>query len=132
MTVYWFQDLAIDNDGIIDQQHKQLFILFNELEEAIQAKRGYTALRDMGERLARYCLEHFTAEEALMRAKGFEEVDTHAKEHEGFIEKVMSLEFNPDDPSNHPAEVLDFLRQWLINHIRGRDTRIRPLLVATV
>jgi len=50
----------------VDTQHQALFRMVNELHDAIIANKDQSVLFPTLERLAKYTVEHFKTEEALM------------------------------------------------------------------
>lgn len=127
MPVYWYEGLSV-NISAIDSQHKKLLDMINDLEDAIAKKRATRELAALSDRMADYAKEHFATEERLMQDHAFPGLDEHVAEHEAFIDKVMALEFAPDDWGNEPEAVLDFLRGWLVQHIHGTDQLYGPFL----
>lgn len=106
----------------VDEQHKVLLALLNDLNEALlhaDAEGGYVRARAGAMNYAR---EHLRQEEALMLKVGFPRFDKHKVKHEEFLAHVMSLPEHPDDLDRAAAEkLLAFLRDWLVDHIMGGD-----------
>lgn len=123
MPVFWYDGLSLGHEDI-DRQHQGLFDLVNELEEAIMQQRSLTILADVVERLNVYAAEHFAAEERLMREHRYPGFAAHQQAHELFIEKVMSFNFMPDAYEHPSKELYQFLRTWLIEHIRIVDKAV--------
>lgn len=109
-------------DELIDEQHKSLIAMLNDLAEAESedvAEAAYTCLSRMGN----YAREHFRAEEALMREKGYPDLAKHIAEHTEFINKVVEYQdavFNKYVPFQ---DMLEFLNNWLVGHIITSDQK---------
>ena len=117
----WDDSLSVGIEEI-DEQHKRLLALLNDLNEALlhsDAKGGYARARAGA--LA-YAREHLSQEEALMRQTGFPRYDRHKTQHEEFMAHVNILPEHPGRLDREAAEMLlAFLRDWLVEHIMGGD-----------
>ncbi len=109
----------------IDMQHRRLVGMINELSDAMLEQRGYRAVPHILEELIDYVHQHFADEEKVMKECNFPEMDQHVEEHRGFAEKV--IEFKDMYYQEHELdtrELLDFLCDWLKNHITVNDKEI--------
>jgi adenylate cyclase len=107
---------------MIDDQHKLLFDIMNDLHKAIKFKRGQEVLNRILNNLNLYVLTHFTMEEELMLRYKYPDFENHKKQHTLFINKLE----NALDRYNHSSinssnEILEFLKDWLIAHIKKSD-----------
>lgn len=117
----WSDDLSV---GIqeIDEQHKVLVGLLNELHSAISGHRGSAECRGILDRLAEYTRVHFAVEESLMRILDYPDHDNHKHEHELLIGQVVDLQQKLDVGKTAISfELLHFLKAWLTKHILGSD-----------
>lgn len=109
----------------IDEQHKWLVQLVNNLLSAIQSGVAEDILQSICQELVDYTEFHFRDEELLMEEIGFPFIEEQRAEHEELRVKVG--EFNDAVlRGDHipPKEVLDFLSEWLINHLLHSDMKI--------
>lgn len=113
----------------IDGQHRRLFDMVNELHDAMQAKRSKEIIGQILFRLIEYTGSHFGHEENLFRTTGYPEEASHKKEHARLVEQVLGLQakFNSGE-AIITQSVIDFLQDWLTNHIKGSDMRYSPHL----
>lgn len=120
----WDNSLSVGIE-IIDQQHKKLVDLINEIEELnkydhIDVKQVSAIIHE----LKKYTQTHFSEEEKVMERHGYIELNRHKKLHRSFIEKVELFE---EKFEKGPKQVLDimlpFLSKWLANHIMVEDRR---------
>jgi hemerythrin len=131
MPLYqWDPELETGNE-VIDEQHRQLFALANELAEAIascpmtdeglcEEDRNLVANAIYG--LTDYCIEHFADEQELMASYEYPRLPTHISLHEqltGETLKRAAQYFNDDDIV--PETLAPFFAEWLTNHIRRED-----------
>lgn len=107
----------------IDNDHKMLLKLINEISDAIEHNQTAAVIEDVFQRLEIYVTEHFTREEALMRQCNYPDLKAHIKEHRKFTAKVPELkrELLSADSTEVAAEINLFLFNWLMNHIVGED-----------
>ncbi len=124
----WQQDYEIDIPEI-DQQHRHLVGLINELSDAMIAQKGHKTAPQSLEKLADYIHLHFTTEEEVMRRGNYPAFDNHCQEHLEMTAAV--LKFRKDYSDNHevsPSELLGFLCAWLKNHILASDMELGQFL----
>lgn len=111
--------------GLIDDQHRELFALANSLCDAEAAGTADAALiADAVYRLTDYVVEHFAAEEGLMREFEYPGIGAHKIEHEQLTGHTILLTaryFNGESVA--AREIAEFLGDWLKGHIRAEDLR---------
>jgi|JI10StandDraft_1071094.scaffolds.fasta_scaffold164963_2 hemerythrin len=103
----------------LDRQHRELFALVSQL--SADACTSDEALHVLLSRLADYALAHFRAEEQFLRTQGCPELDEHVDEHTRFVAQVATTSLGAMHGQIDRAELLGFLRSWLIDHILGTD-----------
>lgn len=114
------------NVGIqeVDEQHKVLVSLLNQLHTAILEHHGKTTSREILDRLAEYTRTHFLLEESLMRLTHYPGFDIHKQQHEDLIKQVQDLQTKLDQENIAITfELLHFLKNWLMQHINESDQR---------
>lgn len=113
----------------IDDQHARLVELINELLEAMKKGEAKQALGGILTQLAEYAIFHFSTEEKHMVKHQYPSFRTHKREHADFIAKVEV--FVRDFESGKLAlslDIMNFLRDWLTNHIKGTDKKLGAFL----
>lgn len=105
-------------DERIDLQHQHLFGLFNRLSEDLAQKNSTDWIC---QELYKYAVFHFAEEEAFMATEQMAQAyqRMHKEEHRFFLVKLE--EFKKGVPS---TKVLDFLVDWIKNHIRRVDQQL--------
>ena len=118
--IEWSNEFSV---GIqeIDEQHKVLVGILNELSEAIDDRRGTELRNEIIDRLVEYTRIHFTLEESLMRILGYPKYEEHKHEHERLISQIGEFITKINNESMSTYELLFFLRSWLLNHILKSD-----------
>ena len=126
--VVWDDDL---NTGIevIDQHHRFLFDLVNDLHETVVLKRGAREVARALAALDIYAKVHFRAEEQMMAHQGYGGLDKQQGQHEAFENTLRAFhEQLRVNPLTTQFEVLHYLRKWLIGHIKHEDAQLVALL----
>ncbi|MCB1906771.1 MAG: hemerythrin family protein [Rhodocyclaceae bacterium] len=124
----WSDDYSVGVQEI-DEQHKELVGLLNDLHTAIHEHHGTQASRRILDELAEYTRTHFMVEESLMRISNYPEFEAHKHSHEELIAQVQGLQEKLD--SGQAAitfELLHFLKVWLTRHINEADKRFGSYL----
>ncbi len=106
----------------IDQQHRLLINLINDLYMAIHENKSTEATADFLTRLKEYTLMHFATEKEIMSGNNYPGLDDHLSQHKEMILKLAEVE------SKHVcgklglcSELIIFLREWLTKHICESD-----------
>ena len=109
----------------IDQQHRLLFDQVDLLFNAVQVNEAGNQIPGLLAFLASYVDAHFRDEEKEMEATHYSELARHRAIHNSLREKVAALvaQFQTD-PSVLTIDVLEFLTQWLVDHISVEDRRM--------
>ena len=119
--VEWSEDLSVGIEEI-DDQHKVLVALVNEMHEAIHERHGSEAVRDVLGKLADYTRIHFAVEESLMRILGYPDYEVHKEQHEQLIGHMNELQHKVDTGKTAIGfELMHFLKVWLTKHIMESD-----------
>ncbi len=112
----------------VDAQHKQLCGYLNDLHAAMREGRQ-ARVGELLQRLRDYAHTHFRTEEALfMPIEEYRAKDKHLAQHREFEAKVDSIANAPRDATSKSFEILSFLKNWLLNHIKGTDKAITPFV----
>lgn len=119
----WSDDFSVHIQEV-DEQHKVLVGLLNELHVAIKEHHGTVTSREILNRLAEYTRTHFMLEESLMRLTHYPGFEIHKQQHEDLIAQVVALQRKLDDEKTTITfELLHFLKNWLVQHINESDKR---------
>lgn len=113
----------------IDNQHKKLVGLINELHSAMREAHGKDVLGKILNDLTDYTVFHFSTEEKLMKDNGYPGYIAHKSEHDKLTKQVTELKDNLESgKSVISQEVLFFLKDWLLNHIAVTDKKYSSFL----
>ena len=125
----WKDEYSVGIDSI-DQQHRRLVNLINQLHTAVTYSTGEEFEREALDELVDYTKTHFSYEEGLLEQNGYPDFDAHKAQHVAMIQKVDEVltEYQKDqDTAMNNA--LSYLSDWLINHINGTDKQYSSFLI---
>ncbi len=129
MALVVWKDIYSVNVNEIDQQHKKLVAIVNELHDAMTIGKGKDVLGKVLGELIDYTLYHFATEEKYFDLYDYPESDHHKKQHKDLVEQVASLQGKFEKGEKVlTLEVMNFLRDWLHDHIVGSDKLFGPYL----
>lgn len=124
-----FDDSFKTGIELVDEEHKTLFDIIGKVHKTIQTELvhdKYDAIMDILDELKEYTRVHFADEENYMREIGYEGLAKQEILHQNFIDKLMELDLNDvdDNQDAYLYDFLEFLQNWLINHILKVDKLI--------
>lgn len=116
--------------GVIDEDHKKLVSMVNNLYDGIQGGKGKDSVGPVLDGLIEYTKMHFAREEKFFAQTGYPDSPAHKKEHEALTKQVADVQtkYKAGATSTLSLEVMNFLKNWLINHIQGSDKKYGPHL----
>ena len=124
MAILTWDDSYSVNVKEIDRQHKKLFDMLNRLLEAMKERKGKEVVGSIIREMESYTVLHFGVEEGYMKQYEYPDYQQHKSEHEKFISKLASFKENlKSGKITLTMEVMQFLRDWLSNHILKTDKR---------
>ena len=106
----------------IDEQHKCLIEIMNELYTAMANKSNRDLISDVLDKLVDYTKVHFAVEETLMRVFHYDGYEEHKAIHDKIVHRV--LEFQGQFRAGNDKvgmDLLMFLKDWLFDHINKVD-----------
>jgi hemerythrin-like metal-binding protein len=126
--VQWCDSMSVGNRHI-DEQHKILIDTINQLASAeSQNERSLVAM--IIDELVSYTAFHFQFEEQLMKECGYPDLESHKRIHQGFVDWITDTreEFIFHRRTLFGERILNFLRNWLRDHILGADQLYRSFI----
>ena len=121
--IKWKSEFSV-NVLRFDEEHKNIILIINRLNAALQKSDEHEKVSDTLNEMTLYATYHFKNEEDYMRRFGYPEYEPHKEEHREFIKTTVDFckrVMNGD--YNIAFDLLEYLKQWLVNHIQGTDKR---------
>jgi hemerythrin-like metal-binding protein len=124
----WRSQLETDIADV-DTQHKELVRLVNLLHKAMRLQKGSDEVEGILNDLAQYTVSHFKFEEELFEKYEYPAMDEHKQIHKELIDQVSAFhaEFKAGK-ATVSMDLMDFLKDWLNNHIMKTDMAYAPFL----
>jgi len=120
-SVRWSPDLAVQVP-LFDKHHKSLLSLIDRLFQALKHDKTQQELLEIFNELLDYTSYHFGAEQAVFDEFQYPDRESHKAQHQQLVSKA--LELREDLHHGKPmvaVEVMEFLRDWVTNHIKKCD-----------
>ncbi|MBK8012941.1 MAG: hemerythrin family protein [Deltaproteobacteria bacterium] len=125
MAIIRWGDEWRTGDAMVDDQHRGLFEIVNDLHEAVHSGAGQEAAVATVTALVSYVIKHFRAEEALMKKHRYPEFLAHCTLHENLTREVRELLTKVRAGEPVPLDELsEFAAKWLAEHIDLHDKRM--------
>ncbi|NLB88014.1 MAG: hemerythrin family protein [Syntrophomonadaceae bacterium] len=126
--IQWKDDYSLGIEEI-DKQHQRLFEIADQAYQILKDDFSidkFDQVIAILEELKEYAVYHFKTEEEYMQKIGYRKFLSHKVIHDDFIRKVQETDLNKVDenPDKYLLEVLDFIVNWIDEHILGVDKAI--------
>lgn len=126
----WDESYSVGHP-LMDSHHRQLFDMIADLRTVMSSGDElleYNAEWEVAERLVSYAGAHLAAEEALMEAVGYPDMEKHKELHCFFLSKVCELErgIQNGEAALSLEQLCVFLEKWQASHILLVDSQYVP------
>lgn len=126
--IVWDKVLSVDF-AEIDEDHRKLVNIFNELNRAMSGDESPEYLAAVLEELVNCTVWHFSHEERLMLKYDYKALDDHRAAHGELIASVKDLQDRINRADNVVSEDdIVYLERWLTEHILTEDMRLGSYL----
>lgn len=125
MTSYeWNNNLSVNIDEI-DNQHKQLIAVLNAANQAYYKGKIEESIEKIISFLDDYVHKHFKYEEDLLLKYHYPAYTYHKELHDNFKKKIVDYKkrLKSDDHIFLLNDIINSILDWIINHIKGIDTK---------
>ncbi len=125
----WTEKLSV-GVSVLDEDHKKLVGMVNELYDAMQAGHGRDKLGGILDELVKYTKFHFAREEKFFTQTAYPAVGPHKQQHEALTRQVMDVQqkYAGGNAATLSLDVMHFLKNWLVTHIQVSDQGYRTHL----
>jgi len=119
--IKWGDKYSVDI-SMIDEEHKKLIGILNKAVFAKEHNDNPEEIKEVLGEMVEYSHKHFSTEEACMIKFNFPEYQSHRNEHLDFTDKTIASNNKLVRGYYQIAnELLEYLKQWLANHIQVTD-----------
>jgi hemerythrin-like metal-binding protein len=127
-----FDETLIMHIKHIDEQHRHLIDLINELEIQMKTSRTFYLIERILDELKKYAGYHFSAEEELFKKYKYPVAGEHIIEHRQFID-IINMFYDEYKNGKESKIILlrgiySFLYEWINNHMRIFDKQYSKYL----
>ncbi|MEO5365647.1 MAG: bacteriohemerythrin [Magnetococcus sp. WYHC-3] len=127
--VPWKPAYEVGHDGI-DSDHRRIVDFINSIHSALMGDNGMDRAGQLLRELNDFIHAHFEREESWMAMGRYAETERHKASHRAFYAKMDEFLANfREENSSLSSDVLRFLINWLVHHIRGTDRALGRFLV---
>jgi len=121
--IEWNEEYSV-GISTIDEEHKKFIDIINKVIVTKEHTDKPEEIREILYEMIKYALNHFATEETNMVKFNFPEYQSHRNEHLDFTDKTVSM-INKviKGDYNVANQILEYLKQWLVNHIQGTDRK---------
>ena len=126
--IQWSDSYSVKINSI-DEQHKKLMGYLNQLFDAMIEGRGQEVIEPILASLITYTQEHFAVEERYFTRHSYPDAAAHKEEHRKLVDQIKDFQtkFHQKE-AKVTTELMDFLKDWLMKHIRGTDMKYSAFL----
>ena len=121
MALFNWSDALSVKVPSIDEQHKQLVGLVNDVHEVAVAQKDDEELDRVFQELVEYTQRHFIYEEKLFEKYDYPRMQLHINQHEALKKRVNGYLADYKTGEMDMLEFLAFMVDWLQDHIMGED-----------
>jgi hemerythrin len=126
----WSDNLSIKIKEI-DDQHKTIAGLLNELHDAVMANKDREFQGKILDKLIAETDKHFKTEEKYMTLYAYTGLDENVKLHADFVKTCLDLQSKfKAGTANIDMPVLEMIKKWLAEHISTKDAEMGKFLVS--
>lgn len=122
-----WDDKYLINIPEIDSDHIQMFKTMADINKKIRAGASAPELSDLLIELYEETEDHFQKEEAIMEAGNYPDIEEHKAAHKDITDTIEHYLSNPqlETDAGIAASLIAFLQNWLVDHIRNMDIKLK-------
>lgn len=119
----WDPELEVGVE-VIDNQHKILFDLGNDLINAVNTGANMRIIDILFSVITSYAYRHFETEEELLVQLGDKNVGEHCQQHYKLLKQLHDYKIEYNNGREGDVDLASFLKSWLTNHIKTSDREV--------
>jgi hemerythrin-like metal-binding protein len=130
MTLLAWNDRYAVGDASVDHEHRELIDLINRLHAELMAGDPEEDVEGFLGDLHRGISAHFALEEALMRARRYDQYAAHKADHERLLDEIRDImeDSRDADLAAASAALAERLDAWFSTHFATHDARLHGRL----
>ncbi len=129
MAYFEWNDSMSVGSNTFDEHHKKLISYINDLHDAMKNGKGREILGELLKSLYNYTVFHFSKEEEKLTAIKYPQLEEQKKQHKFFVDKIKEYDEKIKNQELLVSiEILDFLSNWLKNHILKIDMEYKKFM----
>ena len=119
--IEWSEKYSV-NVKAIDEEHKKIINIINELHEAMLQRATKSVMSTIIKSLVDYTVSHFTNEQNYFKKFNYPQTENHIAQHREFVNKISDFQKgHEEDRMFLSVDIMNFLKNWLSDHIQGSD-----------
>jgi hemerythrin len=124
----WTAEQFATNVTAADDEHKTIFAMTNDLNDAVASGNRATVGQKLDELIA-FVAKHFKTEEDLFDAHGYPDAAAHKAKHAELVNTCLDVQkkFHAGE-LEITGDTCVFVKDWLYNHIPNIDKHYGPFL----
>ncbi|MCQ8104799.1 bacteriohemerythrin [Methylomonas sp. SURF-2] len=119
MSKFTWKDEYKTGHEIIDEQHRNLFQLANQLAD-VSDQDEITRLLML---FYQHVREHFQYEEQYMKQTGFSDYAAHVESHNKMLDRLIDISKKVQTKQWAISEIQSFVDSWVLVHILEEDMK---------
>ena len=123
MALFVWEDKYSVGVKLMDDHHKRLFDLFNQLHDALGSRKSADVMGRITKDLLDYTIYHFGEEQKMLERIGYTSLAHHKSLHAKFIAEVQKYSDMVDEGQAIYAatKLFNTSMKWLLEHIMTID-----------
>ena len=120
--IVWTDHMSV-GVKLLDNDHKKLVLLVNNLHDGVVAGHARPELESIFAKLVDFTRLHFSQEERLLAETGYQGWAAHRQEHNQLLDQLIEMQarFLSGADGAKDQDVMNQLRTWLFKHTHGAD-----------
>jgi hemerythrin-like metal-binding protein len=113
----------------LDEQHRVIFDSMNRMYDSLGSKNASQTIDQTLLELRDFAQTHFNDEENLFVSLDYPDLDRHKAMHRYFVSQLGEFHHSQSESGIAlNSSLLQFLRDWFLNHILQEDRKYRNFL----
>ena len=112
----------------MDEQHKRLIDLINQLHQAMEDGSAREGIGDIINDLYEYAKTHFNDEDILLEKYNYQKIEQHKRAHRNLYFMVERYQDMFQQDTHSINEFAHFMANWLFDHLMVDDKEYSQII----